>query len=58
MTTIELARCVREMRQAQKAYFKERTLESLDESKLLERQVDKTVKEILEDKPALLPFGD
>jgi hypothetical protein len=58
MTTIQLARCVQEMRQAQKLYFRTRTVEALDESKRLERELDKLVNEIISDRPAMLPmFG-
>jgi flagellar basal body-associated protein FliL len=58
MTTLELARRVKAVRDAQKAYFRDRTGEDLEESKRLERELDKIVKEILDDKPALLPFGE
>ena len=59
MTTIELAHQIRDVRAAQRTYFRERTMEALEESKRLERQLDKLVKEILEDKSALLPgFGE
>lgn len=58
MTTIELAKRVREMRNAQRIYFRERTGEALDESKRIERELDKLVREIIEDKPVMLPFGD
>lgn len=38
---------VREMREAQKAYFMTRTKETLDRSKRLERDVDKVIKDAL-----------
>lgn len=56
MTTIELAKRVQEMRQVQKLYFRERTDKSLEESKRLERELDKLVKEIISDRPPMLPF--
>ena len=55
MTTIELARLVHEMREAQKAYFRDRRQGDLTHSKELERQLDKTVKTILQEQPAMLP---
>ncbi len=58
MTTIELARRVQAVRQAQKLYFRTRTGEALNESKGLERELDKIVDEILVDRPAMLAFGD
>jgi hypothetical protein len=58
MTTIELARRVLEVRQAQKLYFRTRTHEALDESKRLERELDKLADEILMDRPAMLPLFD
>jgi hypothetical protein len=58
MTTIDLARHVQEMRHAQKLYFRTRTAEALDESKRLERELDKLINEIISDRPAMLPnFG-
>lgn len=56
MTTIELARKVQAMRTAQKVYFKSRDIKSLDQSKRLERELDKLLAEILADKPARLPI--
>ncbi len=58
MTAIELARRVKAVRDAQRRYFKSRTIEALDESRRLERELDKAIREILEDRPALLPMGD
>ena len=58
MTTIELAHRVQAMRQAQKLYFRTRTSGALDESKRLERELDKLVDEIISDRPAMLAFGD
>jgi len=39
-TLMQLAELVQKMRSAQKAYFKTRSAESLEESKRLEREVD------------------
>ncbi len=58
MTAIELARRVKAVRDAQRRYFKSRTIETLDESRRLERALDKTLAEIIEDRPALLPMGE
>jgi hypothetical protein len=58
MIAIELARRVQAMRQAQKLYFRTRTHEALDESKRLERELDKLVEEIVSDRPAMLPMFD
>ena len=58
MTTIELARIVRDMRQAQRTYFADRNTENLQVSKTRERAVDRLLADIIEDQPALLPgFG-
>ena len=54
MTAIELARRVVEMRKAQKTYFREKTWEALEESKKLERELDKVVAEIIEDRPPMM----
>lgn len=43
-----LAMLVRDMRAAQKTYFRERTGNALAEAKRLERQVDMAIKAILE----------
>jgi len=48
MKTEDLAVLVREMRDAQKAYFKERSPQQLSVSKELERRVDKVVADILD----------
>jgi hypothetical protein len=58
MTTVELARRVQAMRHAQKLYFRTRTSEALDESRRLERELDKLADEIISDKPAMLPLFD
>jgi len=55
MTTIEFARVVKDMRDTQKAYFRERTGSLLDESRRKERMVDTLVKGIIDDKPSMLP---
>jgi hypothetical protein len=43
MSDAELIALVREMRAAQKAYFKTRNLEHLTTSKRLEREIDKAL---------------
>jgi len=56
--TIEtFADLVRQMRQAQSNYFRNRTTETLNAAKVLERQVDDAVKAIFPDptKPTLFP---
>ncbi len=58
MTAIELARRVKATRDAQRRYFRERTIEALDEARRLEWELDETLAEIIEDRPALLPMGD
>ncbi len=58
MTAIELARRVREMRRAQVRYFRERTVEALDESRRLERELDRTLAEIIEDRPPMLTMRE
>lgn len=42
-----LAKMVRDMRYAQREYFKTRTLEALDNARQLERQVDKALRVVL-----------
>ena len=58
MTVIDLARIIAEMRSSQKAYFKSRTMDLLEESKRKEREVDKLVREIIEDRPGMLAGFD
>lgn len=58
MTAIELARAVKEMRDAQRRYYRQRNIQNLEESKRLERRLDAIVTVILEDRPAFLPFGE
>jgi hypothetical protein len=58
MTTIELARVIVDMRNTQRAYFRERTPALLDESRRKEREVDKLLKEIVEDRPGMLAGFD
>jgi hypothetical protein len=58
MTAIELAQRVQAMRHAQKLYFRTRTSKALDESKRLERELDKLVDEIISDRPSMLPLFD
>ena len=47
ITIEDLARKVKEMRQAQRNYFKTRALKYLDRSKEMEREVDGITEEIL-----------
>lgn len=64
MTTIELARMVKQMRDYQRDYFAARRKglpgsQELEASKAAEKRVDATVKGLLEDYPAMLPgMGD
>ena len=58
MTVKELARMVYEMRKAQKEYFKGRGSDSLEESKRLEREIDKTVEEVLRGQGSLFDTED
>ena len=51
----ELARLVRQMRDAQRTYFRERSPQSLSFAKELERRIDRAVSDVL-DKQAKL-FG-
>jgi phage terminase large subunit len=46
------------MRDTQKAYFRERTGDLLDASRRKEREVDKLIKEIIEDRPGMLAGFD
>jgi predicted alpha/beta hydrolase family esterase len=46
-TAIQLAQLVKEMRDAQKAYFKAHTQSALTQAKALERRVDQAVDGIL-----------
>lgn len=57
MTLIELAKLVKEMRDAQKRWFNPntRTQEVLTESKRLERRVDEACREVLGGRPVMLP---
>ena len=48
MTATDLAELVRQMRTAQKTYFRERSPQCLSVSKELERRVDKAVSDVLE----------
>jgi phosphate uptake regulator len=47
VTAVELARLVAEMRRVQKAYFRTRTRGALEDSKRLERDVDRAVEGVL-----------
>ena len=48
MTARELAELVQQMRDEQRAYFKTRATDHLEESKRLEKQVDVAVRSILQ----------
>lgn len=52
----EFARLVEKMRHAQKRYFQTRSTFDLETSKSLERQVDRAVAEVLDDRPTLFPM--
>ena len=54
MTALELARLVQDMRLAQRRYFAGRSPQALSDSKKLEHQVDRAVREILGNEPAPL----
>jgi len=56
MTIIDLARRVLAMRVQQRAYFRTRSTFDLERSQQLEREIDKLVAEIVEDKPGMLPM--
>jgi len=58
MTIFELARLIQRMRDAQRHYFRTRSLEALDDSKRLERELDHAARVILEDRPPMLPGLD
>lgn len=51
----ELATLVRQMRDAQKTYFRERSPQALNYSKELERRVDKAVSDVLDKQVELFP---
>lgn len=53
MDVKELAKKVKEVRNAQKHYFKNRTPENLEFSKYLEKELDKEVESILDDQSKL-----
>jgi phosphate uptake regulator len=55
MTAAELATLVADMRRLQKEYFRTRSATALEQSKQLERQVDKAVDQMLR-QPSL--FGE
>jgi len=54
MTDAEIIALVREMRAAQKAYFKTRSIDQLTASKKLERQVDQALTERAADQGVLV----
>lgn len=56
MTFKEFAELVCRMRTAQKSYFRTRSYADLDNSKILERQVDNALREISEPKNQLSLF--
>lgn len=53
MTNDDFLALVRDMRQAQKAYFAKRKYEDLERSRTLERAVDKALKEIADGQQSL-----
>lgn len=53
-TIEELAGLARRMREAQRRYFRERTPGSLEESKRLERELDRATAEVLDPRPPSL----
>lgn len=55
MNITELAELVRQMRDAQRTYFRERSPQALSVSKELERCVDRAVDDVLDKQPKL--FG-
>lgn len=57
MTAFEIIKLAKETRDAQKAYFKNRTYSDLDRSKQLERQLDKAIDEYLNPNPQIDLFG-
>lgn len=54
MTLSEYAQLIKEMRQAQKAYFQTRDRAILDKSKQLEKRVDAETAKILDNQTRLL----
>ena len=56
MADAEFVRLVKDMRAAQRRYFRERTPQALEESKRLEREVDAAVKAAGDDQ-GKLDFG-
>lgn len=55
MNITELATLVRQMRDAQRTYFRERSPQALNTSKELERRVDRAVADVLDKQQKL--FG-
>ncbi len=49
----ELALLVRQMRDAQRTYFRERSPQALSTSKELERRIDRVVADVLDKQPKL-----
>jgi hypothetical protein len=58
VTLLELARQVAEARAAQREYFRTRSTAALDQSRSLERRLDKTIERILDRTPSLFPIDD
>ncbi len=56
MSYAEFVQLVRQMREAQRAYFKSRLVGDLQISKRLERQVDEAVKRFMGETPDLQPL--
>lgn len=57
MTPDEIVKLAKEMRDAQKSYFKTRSSGDLDKSKRLERQLDKAIDEYINPNPQIDLFG-
>lgn len=53
LNAVELAELVRQMREAQRLYFRERSPQALSVAKELERRVDRAVDEVLNEQPKL-----
>ena len=56
MTVTELARVVQEMRHAQKEYFRTRSQSALEQSKRLEKKVDRCCEIVMQEQQNLFPI--
>jgi hypothetical protein len=54
MTAIELAKKVTEVREAQRKYYANRSMDKLVECKKLEKELDRLLTEIILDQPMML----